>query len=258
VAARAKAQQLSAPTMLSRQPGGQRHCATAQPALWAGKACHSWHRPPQQPLWPPLRRNRGHKPPDDLRDRSAALRRDGHPAHAISQRRCAMGLDPTAPGGLRLQPGLMKMPSSNRPSLLRQWGPFFCLACALEQPSQGRRWALCSAGRGRRLGLQPLVVGGCGACGRRRARWATRSVVHGKPAGAAQPHRPQIHSLVLLLRAHALVGLRPQPRGVTKPARPASVRPSGRITPATAHRLRCPRWKRSRDARRCAPWPVDR
>jgi hypothetical protein len=29
-----------------------------------------------------------------------------------------------------------------------------------------------------------VVVGGCGACGRRPARWSTRSVVHGKPAGA--------------------------------------------------------------------------
>jgi hypothetical protein len=29
-----------------------------------------------------------------------------------------------------------------------------------------------------------VVVGGCGVCGRRSARWSTRSVVHGKPAGA--------------------------------------------------------------------------
>jgi hypothetical protein len=33
-------------------------------------------------------------------------------------------------------------------------------------------------------GLQIVVVGGCGACGRRSARWVTRSVIHGKPAGA--------------------------------------------------------------------------
>lgn len=29
-----------------------------------------------------------------------------------------------------------------------------------------------------------MMFEGCGACGRRGARWATRSVVHGKPAGA--------------------------------------------------------------------------
>src|SRR5450631_3555132 len=29
-----------------------------------------------------------------------------------------------------------------------------------------------------------IVVGGCGACGRRLARWLTCSVIHGKPAGA--------------------------------------------------------------------------
>jgi hypothetical protein len=46
-----------------------------------------------------------------------------------------------------------------------------------------------------RVSTKKSIVGACGACGRKRVRWATRSVVHGKPAGAPQAHRPQIHRL---------------------------------------------------------------
>ena len=43
-----------------------------------------------------------------------------------------------------------------------------------------------------------MEVEGCGACRRRRARWATHSVVHGKLAGAPQAQRPHIRSLCRL------------------------------------------------------------
>ena len=47
-----------------------------------------------------------------------------------------------------------------------------------------------------------VVVGGCGACGRRSARWSTRSVVHGKPAGArsASSTNPQPDAALLSVR----------------------------------------------------------
>jgi len=47
-----------------------------------------------------------------------------------------------------------------------------------------------------------VVDAGCGACGRRLARWSTRSVVHGKPAGArsASSTNPQPDAALLSVR----------------------------------------------------------